>query len=86
MSRRSRESETMRAAMLVAMTLGVCFSFLAISLETAIGGDVPLAIKFGPVLGAGALTAIVALDGRGTPSESVGESASEQPEPEATNL
>lgn len=80
-----QHSETLTAAFLVAMTLGVCFSFLAIALETAIGGDVPLAIKFGPVIGAGALITIVALDGRGA-SESVGESATDQREPEATNL
>lgn len=82
----SREySETMTAAMLVAMTLGVCFSFLAISLETAIGGDVPLAIEFGPVIGAGALIATVALDVRVSGTESV-ESATEQPERQATDL
>lgn len=83
---RRRQSETLTAAMLIAMTLGVCFSFLAIALETAIGGNVPLAIELGPFLSAGALLAVIALDGHGAAGETDDESVSEQPKPDATNL
>lgn len=74
----SSDSDTLTAAYMVVLTLGVCFSVLIMGIEGAVGGHVPLAIELTPGLAAVGITFWFASD--------YWEASSDSEQPEATNL